>query len=59
MEWLKIITVLLANIGFLFWAISESRQDQKETREMIRAIEKEGRDFNARMREIEERRKGK
>lgn len=57
MEWIQLITVLLANAGLLMWARSESREDYRHTDSLIKAIHAEMKDFHGRLCALEERRR--
>lgn len=64
MDWLQVLTVLIANAGLFLWARSESRSDWKHMdnkidaiRELIQAIQLEMKDFHNRLCKIEEERK--
>lgn len=37
MEWIQLITVIVANITMFLWARSEARNDQQEIRQSIRS----------------------
>jgi len=47
------LTVVGSNIALFLWSRSESRSDQQENREIIRAIHEEIRDFHNRLCAIE------
>lgn len=60
MDWIQLLTVLIANAGFFFWARSESRSDMRHmdskldsNRELINAIHYEMKDFHYKLLEIE------
>ena len=62
MEWTQFAIFLISTFGLFLWNRSESRQDIRHmdarleaTRELVRAIYDESRDFHARLCVIEER----
>lgn len=64
MEYLEFFSLLATLIGMFFWNRSESRADIRHmdaklesTRELVRAIHDEMKDFHSRMCAIEERKK--
>ena len=68
MDWLQVISLFLANAGLIIWFRTESRNDwrhmdakldsnQKETNQLIKAINDEMKDFHTRLCIIEERNK--
>jgi hypothetical protein len=57
MEWAQVATIVIANLGMFLWARTESRNDYRELRALIDAIQAEMKDFHARLCVIEERRK--
>lgn len=64
MDWIQFIIFVGSTIGLFFWNRSESRADMRHmdskleaTRELVRAIYDESRDFHARLCTIEERNK--
>jgi len=59
MEWLQILTIIVANFGLFLWIRSESRSDYRHTDSILNAIKDEMKDFHGRLCAIEERNKGK
>jgi hypothetical protein len=63
MDWMQFATFLIANIVFTLtlwlWNRAESRQDNRRVLDLIEAIQKEMKDFHARLCVNEERNKGK
>jgi hypothetical protein len=64
MDWIQFIIFIGSTVGLFFWNRSESRSDMRHmdskleaTRELVRAIYDESRDFHARLCVIEERNK--
>jgi len=61
MEWLQILTIIMANFGLFLWLRTESRSDYRHmearTDAILNAIKDEMRDFHGRLCSIEERRK--
>lgn len=69
-SWIQVISLFMANSGLIIWFRAESRSDwrhmdnkidanQKETAEIMRAIQEEVKDFHARLCIIEEKNKGR
>ncbi len=63
MDWIQFIVFSMGVFGCFFWNRSESRNDIRHmdaklesTRELVRAIHEETRDFHSRLCAIEERR---
>lgn len=52
---LTLILVVGSNITMFLWSRSESRADQAEIRDLVRAIQQDVRDFHGRLCAIEER----
>ncbi len=64
MDWIQFIIFISSTIGLFFWNRSESRADWRHmdakleaTRELVRAIYDESKDFHTRLCMIEERNK--
>jgi hypothetical protein len=57
MDWLQVMTIVGANLGMFLWLRTETRNDYREIRALIDAIQQEMKDFHARLCVIEERRK--
>lgn len=64
MEWAQFLILTITILGMFFWNRSESRQDVRHmdtklesTRELVRAIYDESKDFHNRLCAIEERNK--
>ena len=64
MEWAQFVILIIAFVGLFTWNRSESRADIRHmdtkldaTRELIRAIHEEVKDFHLRMSEVERRNK--
>jgi hypothetical protein len=55
MEWTQFLVMLVTVAGLFLWNRSESRSDNRETRELIDAIHQEIKDFHGRLCAIEER----
>ncbi len=59
MEWLQVLSLFLANAGLIIWFRTESRNDHRQSMDLIIAIKDEMKDFHGRLCAIEERRKEK
>lgn len=64
MDWSQVLTIIGSNIALFLWTRSESREDIRHmdaklesTRELVRAIHDEVKDFHGRLCAIEERNK--
>jgi hypothetical protein len=68
MEWLEVLTIILANMGLLLWSRLEARADHRMTLQIIkdietkidswkREIDEEMKDFHGRMCVIDEKHK--
>lgn len=64
MEWSQFAIFLISTLGLFFWNRSESRADIRHmdtklesTRELVRAIHNESKDFHNRLCEIEKEKK--
>jgi hypothetical protein len=64
MEWAQFLILIITILGMFFWNRSESRKDIRymdskleSTRELVRAIYDESKDFHNRLCAIEERNK--
>lgn len=64
MDWMQFILFVVATLGMFFWNRSESRADMRHmdaklesTRELVRAIHEEMKDFHYRLCKTEEGRK--
>ncbi len=64
MDWMQFVVFIGSTVGLFFWNRSESRADYRHmdskleaTRELVRAIYDESKDFHARLCKIEERNK--
>lgn len=62
MDWMQFILFVFATLGMFFWNRSESRADMRHmdaklesTRELVKAIHDEMKDFHYRLCKIEER----
>lgn len=62
MDWAQFLTLFIALLGMFFWNRSESRQDIRHidakleaTRELVRAIYDESKDFHNRLLSLEEK----
>ena len=62
MDWMQFTVFVVSIVGLFFWNRSESRSDMRHmdtklesTRELVRAIYDESKDFHARLCAIEER----
>jgi hypothetical protein len=52
-SWAQILTVVIANIGAIWWFRKESREDWIRCQNTIDAIQKEMKDFHERLLQIE------
>ena len=64
MDWMQFVIFIGSTVGLFFWNRSESRADMRHmdaklesTRELVRAIYDESKNFHARLCAIEERNK--
>ena len=68
--WIQIVSLFVANAGLIIWFRTESRNDwrhmdnkldsyQRESNQLIRAIQEEVKDFHIRLCKIEEARNAK
>ncbi len=55
MDWLQIVTIVLANIGLFLWSRTESRADYREINQILREMKDEMKDFHSRLLILEER----
>jgi hypothetical protein len=68
MEWLEVLTIILANMGLFLWSRQEARADHRMTLQIIkdietkidswkREIDEEMKDFHGRLSVIDEKHK--
>lgn len=57
MEWIQILTVVLANFGMWLWARSEASDDRRDLQKILMEMKDEMKDFHYRLLEIEKSRK--
>lgn len=61
MDWTQVLTILGTNIALFLWTRSESRADHRAleswTKDMLKSIHDEMKDFHGRLCAIEERKK--
>ncbi|MFP3859219.1 MAG: hypothetical protein ACLFUW_00205 [Bacteroidales bacterium] len=52
MDWLQILTVILANFGIWLWARSEATADRRETQNILKEMKEEMKDFHLAMKDF-------
>jgi hypothetical protein len=57
MDWAQLLTIIGVNAGLFFWARSESRADFRYVMSVLDGIQKEMKEFHARLCMIEQDRK--
>lgn len=53
MEWIAVVTIIMANLGMFLWLRSEANADRRELSSMFRELKEENKDFHGRMIKLE------